>query len=275
MGVELEHKLVEMAKAMRKTALEVGYSAGNIGAHFGGGLSAIEILAVLYGKVMKLPANASKNNDYDHFVLSKGHGSLAYYTALYHSGIIDKDTMFSFEENGGPLSGQPSRNLKYGIEFSSGSLGMGITVATGVALALKKKSSERKVYTLLGDGECNEGSVWEAAMFASHYKLDNLIAIIDCNGLQSDGPVKEVMDIADPEMVWRGFGWTVKRVDGHNIGELLQAFDISNKEKPTVILARTVKGKGVSFMENEAQWHHGHLSEKQYSDAILEVEASI
>lgn len=273
MDIETTDRLKKMAQSMRLTALEVGYNAGKVGAHFGGGFSAMEILAVLYGEVMQLPSPSI--DGYDHFVLSKGHGTLAYYTALYHSGLIDEKTMFSFEENGGPLSGQPSRNTPLGIEFSSGSLGMGITFAVGVALALKKKKSEDRVYVLLGDGECNEGSVWEAAMAASQFKLDNLIAIVDSNGLQNDGLVNEVMNVSDPELAWVAFGWNVQQVDGHEVGELLAALNNLYEGRPNVILADTVKGKGVSFMEGQVQWHHGHLTDAQYAEAISEVKASL
>lgn len=264
-------RLEKIAHDMRKRAIQLAYSTGKNGAHLGGGLSAIEIMAVLYCGVMRHTFPAGSTLDCDHFVLSKGHATLAYYTALFEAGFFDEETLKSFEQDGGPLSGQPSRHLEYGIECSSGSLGMGLSFAAGMALALKKKDIKRNVYVLIGDGECNEGSVWEAVMSAYNLGLDNLVAIVDMNGLQSDGPTFNVMRMFDMQKAWEGFGWQVDCVDGHNVADLYDVFMRQTRNRPRVILAKTIKGKGISFMENQPEWHHGSLSEKQYLKALNEL----
>lgn len=264
-------ELNQMAERMRETALELAHNAGKNGAHLGGGLSAIEIMAVLYGYVMNIPQDQSDLNR-DRFILSKGHGTLAYYTALYEAGLITKEKLYTFETDGGELPGQPCRNLSLGIETSSGSLGMGLSIGVGLALAAKRQGRDNRVYVLLGDGECNEGSVWEAAMSAIHFGLSNLTAIVDQNRLQSDGACSEVFRTAPLEQMWAGFGWKPLCVDGHNAAALMKAFDQCAEESaPCVILAQTVKGKGVSFMENDRAWHHGVLSDALYERALEEV----
>ena len=212
--------------------------------------------------------------DRDRFILSKGHGSLGYYTALTEAGFITKEQLFTFEENAGSLPGQPSLNMEMGIEFSSGSLGMGLALGGGVALAGKKQNRNFNVYVLLGDGECNEGSVWEAAMSASHYHLDNLVAIVDCNKMQSDGPTHTIMNMGDLAAKWSSFGFTPFAVDGHNVAALYDTLVIASEPKegrPTVVIANTVKGKGVSFMENDNTWHHNRLVQAQYDTAMSEL----
>lgn len=264
-------KLEKMAHRMREKAIDLAYSTGKGGAHLGGGLSAIEILAVLYGGIMHHSFPAGESSDCDHFVLSKGHATLAYYTALHEAGFFDEAFLETFEQDGGVLSGQPSMHVEYGIESSAGSLGMGLPFAAGVALALKKKGIHRKVYVLVGDGECNEGSIWEAAMGAYSLSLDNLVVIVDMNGLQSDGSTGDVMKMYSMNEAWKGFGWAVHEVDGHSVAELYNTLSGLCSSTPTVVLAKTVKGKGVSFMENVAEWHHGALSDKQYAEAKAEV----
>ncbi|MEA4892160.1 MAG: transketolase [Peptococcaceae bacterium] len=265
-------QLQNMAKQMRINAIKLAYKAGENGAHLGGGLSPIEILAVLYGKILSLNPEKRDDPERDRFVLSKGHGTLAYYTALYEAGLISREELFSFEDNGGPFPGHPVRNLQYGIECSGGSLGTGISVAVGLALAAKIDKRRNKIYTLVGDGECNEGAVWEAAMSAVHYGLNNLIVIVDRNGLQSDGRCDEVFHTAPLENIWRGFGWDVEVVDGHKIEDLVQTLE-KRCDSPKVVIANTVKGKGISFMENLREWHHSTLNEKQYLQALQELGA--
>jgi transketolase len=266
-------KIENMARRMRKKALELAYSAGNNGAHLGPGLSIIEITAVLYGGIMKMDPKNPRWADRDRFILSKGHGSLGYYTALAEAGFITADELSGFEKNGGFLPGQPVMNMDKGIEFSSGSLGHGLSLGVGVALAGKKRGRDYKVYVLMGDGECNEGTIWEAAMAARHYKLSNLIAIIDANDLQSDGAREKIL-AADYEAIWKGFGWNVVVIDGHNIPALCETLTTPNKtEYPRVIIARTVKGKGISFMEGNNEWHHNRLTKDQYDAAMRELNA--
>jgi transketolase len=260
-----------MAKRMRRNALELALSAGNNGAHLGSGLSIIEIMAVLYGGIMKYRPDNPRWDGRDRFILSKGHGTLGYYTALAEAGLITYNELSTFEKNGGFLPGQPVMNLDKGIEFSSGSLGHGLSLGIGVAMAGIKKHAGFRTYVLMGDGECNEGSVWEAAMAARHYNLSNLIAIIDANDMQSDGARCDIMG-ANYEAMWRGCGWDVVVADGHDVGSLYETLLTPNRpDMPRAIIARTVKGKGVSFMEGNNEWHHNRLTQAQYDAAIVEL----
>lgn len=260
-----------MAKRMRKKALDLALSAGNNGAHLGSGLSIIEIMAVLYGGIMKFHPKDPRWEGRDRFILSKGHGTLGYYTALAEVGLISFEELATFEKNGGFLPGQPVMNPDKGIEFSSGSLGHGLSLGIGVALAGKRRDTKFRVYVLMGDGECNEGSIWEAAMAARHYNLSNLVAIIDANDMQSDGARCDIMG-ADYEAMWRGCGWDVVVTDGHNVDSLYETLLSANRpDTPRAIIAKTVKGKGVSFMEGNNEWHHNRLTPAQYDTAIGEL----
>ncbi|MDD3429706.1 MAG: transketolase [Oscillospiraceae bacterium] len=260
--------LKNTAQTMRKQILQLGFAAGNNGAHFAPALSIAEICAALYCNVMHIDTADFTNSD--HFILSKGHGSLANYTAMHAAGLLDEATLTRFEENGGPLPGQPSKNLALGIECSSGSLGMGLAYGMGLALADSRKNNSRQTYVLLGDGECNEGSVWEAAQFAAHQKMTNITAIIDANHMQSDGDAAHILN-NNPAAMWQGFGWQVITADGHSFDSLLAAFDTKSDGRPRVIVAATVKGKGVSFMENAREWHHGRLTQQQLDEALAQV----
>lgn len=268
---ELVHKCKAFAFKMRKNALKMAHLAGNNGAHLGGGLSIIEIMATLYCAVLKhQPANPQWAHR-DRFILSKGHGTLGYYTALAAANIITEEQLFAFEQDGGLLPGQPSANLDIGVECSSGSLGLGLSYAVGICIALKMRRQSNNVYVLLGDGECNEGANWEAAMSAKHYALSNLTAIVDCNSMQSDGKTCEVLNV-DLASMWQGFGWEVITVDGHNVGQIYKALtSLRPAGLPCVIIAQTKKGKGVSFMENNNEWHHNKLPQEQYDLAMSEL----
>lgn len=262
------------ALAMRKDCIEMGYAAGGHGAHFGPALSSIEIIACLYFGVMhhnpKEPCMAER----DRFVLSKGHACLAYYAALVESGYIPKEMMYSFKEDNSFLSGHPSCHIEYGLEVATGSLGNGLAIACGMAMAGKLKKASHKIYCVVGDGECNEGVIWEAAMNAKKNKLDNLIVVIDRNGFQLAGKTNEIMDI-DLESIWRALGWDVHIVaDGNNIAQILEAFEQAknfNSGKPHIIIAKTTKGKGISFMENNLAWHAAPLSKELYEQAISDL----
>ena len=263
-----------MAKRMREHALMMAFSARENGAHLGGGLSLIEIMATLYGDILHLDPKNPEWEDRDRFILSKGHGVLAYYAALAEAGFFPVNDLKKFGVNGGFLSGLPVMNMKKGIECSSGDLGMGLSIGVGIALAGKMRNKSYYTYVLLGDGECNEGSIWEAAMSASHFQLWNLIAIIDKNDLQYDGICSEIMNMNNLKDKWETFGWEVIETDGHDVKTLLRTFRActhSTEMKPHVIIANTIKGKGVSFMENKKEWHHSTLSQKQYMTAITEV----
>lgn len=270
---ELLSNIRVMAKNMRINALKMAHGCGN-NAHIGGGLSFIDIMAALYGAVLRYDKSCPTWEERDRFILSKGHGVLGFYPALAETGIMDRSLLETFQQNGTDLVAHPVMNLPLGIESSNGSLGQGLSLAVGLSIAAKKKSQTYKTYVLLGNGECNEGSVWEAVMSAAHYKLDNLVAIIDNNSLQSDGKSEDVMNMGNMLDKWNSFGWNAFEVDGHDIEALLHAFKVeSDKVKPTVIIANTIKGKGVSFMENNNEWHHNRLTQELYEKAIAELEA--
>ncbi len=267
----LIQKTKAMAKRMRKNVLDLAFSAGNNGAHLGSALSIIEIMAVLYGGILKIDPKSPRWEERDRFVLSKGHGSLGYYTALSEAGMITAEELRTFEKNGSFLPGQPVMNPDKGIEVSSGSLGHGLSLGVGMAIAGKKKGRNFRVFVLMGDGECNEGSVWEAAMAARHYNLSNITAIVDANDMQSDGARCDII-ATDYAAMWKSFGWDVSVVDGHDVRDLYETFQAGNRpETPRLILARTVKGKGVSFMENNNEWHHNRLTQAQYDAAIKDI----
>lgn len=268
-------QMTKISYEMRKQALDIAFKAGKNGAHLGGGLSAIEIFSVLYSGVLKIDPNDKGSELRDRLIVSKGHCVLAYYTALNKYGFLSDEEIAQFEHNGAFLHGHATRSLSRGIEFSGGSLGMGLPFAVGVALALKRKQLSAKVYCVMGDGECDEGSVWEAAMCAAHYQLDNLIVIVDKNDLQYDGPTSVVMNHSSLRDKFSAFGFEVQEVDGHSEQEILAAFNGFHEEnKPKAIIALTIKGKGVSFMENVKEWHHAILSEKQYQQALQEISQS-
>jgi len=262
------------ANNMRLNALELAFKVGKVGAHIGPSLSIIDILAVLYTSVLRLKIEDPLWNERDRFILSKGHGGLGLYTALKEVQIISKENLFTFEDDGGILSGQPQRNIKYGIEFASGSLGMGLSFGVGVALSARKKSLNYNTFILLGNGECNEGSIWEAALSASQLKLGNLICIIDDNKMQSDGKSDEVLDMGNWEDKWNSFGFKSYKVNGHSPIELFDCFNRCINESldtPKVIIADTIKGYGVSLFENNPTWHHGIVTKDIFETARDEI----
>lgn len=260
-----------VSKQMRKDIINMTYELGNVGAHLGGSLSVVEILAVLYNAIVKYPTKEQEREYRDRVILSKGHAALALYPALVSAGIIERSELSSFKKNGSLLSGHPSLNGLPGIEFASGSLGQGLSLGVGVCLALKQKDNNlSKCYVVLGDGECDEGSVWEAASSASHYKLNNLTAIVDMNMIQYDGATETIMNMNSLADKWASFGWDVVAVDGHDVEQLLAAFK-KESNCPKVIIAKTIKGKGVSFMEADYRFHNARLSEEQYVTAMKEL----
>ena len=263
-------EIQSFAKQIRKNILHMSLVAGASSSHFGGSLSTVEILATLYNNVLKFDASNPLWEDRDRFILSKGHACLGYYSALCEKGYFNKEDLNSFEQNGSFLLGHPVINKKKGIEFSNGSLGMGLSLGIGVALAAKKNNKSYKTFVLIGDGECNEGSVWEASMSAAHFKLNNLTAILDRNNLQQTGSNEEIMSTKELGDKWRSFNWDVKEIDGHDIAQILTAFNYVS-EKPKLILANTIKGKGFSFSENNNDWHHKIMTKKQYDDALKEL----
>ena len=264
-------KIKQLAKQIKKNILDMSLVAAERSAHFGGALSTVEILATLYNSVLKFDSSNPLWEDRDRFILSKGHGCLGVYSTLCQMGYFKKADLNLFEQNGSFLLGHPVINKKKGIEFSTGSLGMGLSLGIGVAIAAKKNRKNYKVFVLMGDGECNEGSIWEASMSAAHFKLDNITAIIDNNTLQQTGSNEEIMSSADLGSKWRSFNWDVIEIDGHNIEQILKAFNYVS-DRPKLILAKTLKGKGFRFAENNNDWHHKIMTKKQYEEALLELD---
>lgn len=263
-----------LAKRLRLEIIEASYATGKKGVHLGPALSVADILAVLYGGVMKIDPNNPLDANRDRFILSKGHAYAALYSILSLKGYFSHDTLVSnFMSDGGFLPAHPIKNLEMGIECSSGSLGMGLSYAIGKAINAKRKKLDYQTYVILGDGECDEGSVWEAFIAAAQFKLDNLVVFIDHNHLQHDGDTKDVMNI-DFDPVLTALGWRVAVVNGNNVSELLQILESRDKQsgKPFAIIAETVKGKGISFMEGDNNWHHASLTEEQYQQAIAELQ---
>lgn len=260
----------QAAYEMREACLRMGFTTGFNGAHFGGGLSMVEIMAALYVGVMRVDPDRPMWEERDRFILSKGHGALAYYAALHQRGFVTADELMTFKSNDTFLYGHPSMNPQRGIEFSSGSLGLGLALGVGTAMGVRRRGNlESNVYVLMGDGECNEGSVWESALCGAHFGLDNLVAIVDKNGLQYDGDTTSILTMESMSAKWESFGWTAIDVDGHDITQLLEAF-AAPTTRPKAIIAHTVKGKGVSFMEHNASWHHSRLSQAQLDEALAE-----
>lgn len=266
-----EQQLKEKARQLRIETLEMLYEAGS--GHPGGSFSAIDILVVLYNNIMKFDPKNPKWKERDRFFLSKGHISPALYAVLADCGYFDKVELKTLRKYGSILQGHPCMQKTPGIEVSSGSLGQGLSIATGVALGARMNGENYRVYTMMGDGEIQEGQIWEAAMSAGHYKLDNLCGIVDLNGLQIDGTVEEVLNINPVKDKWLAFNWNVIEIDGHDVVQIENAFKQACKYRgqPTVILAKTVKGKGVSFMENNAAWHGMTPNKQQLEEALAEL----
>ena len=260
------------ALQVRKNILEMAVSAGSNSAHFGGALSITEIISTLFAYQMKIDKKNPLWEERDRFILSKGHACLAYYAALCEVGYISKEELKTFEKNDTNLLGHPVINRNLGIDFSNGSLGMGLSLGIGVAISSKKKGKNFSVYVIVGDGECNEGSIWEAAMAAPNFKLDNLYVIIDKNNFQQTGSNKEIMNVEKLKDKWTSFGWHTTELDGHNIEDLYNFFNESKDiKKPKAIIANTIKGKGFSFSENNNEWHHSILSKSFHEKALKEL----
>lgn len=264
-------ELKKIANDIRIDIIKQVYNAGS--GHPGGSLSCVDILTVLYFNQMNINEKEPNAPSRDRFVLSKGHCAPALYACLAKKGFFDKEELEGFRKINGELQGHPDKNKVCGVDMSTGSLGQGLSVANGMALASKINHDGYRVYCLLGDGEIEEGQVWEAAMTASKYKLDNLCAIVDYNNLQIDGTVEEVKGLNNLEGKFKSFGFNTIVIDGHNMEQLIDSFETAkiSKGKPTVIIAKTIKGKGVSFMENKAEWHGKAPSYEEYELAIKEL----
>lgn len=267
---------------LQKTAtrIRLGIIEGTFHAksgHPGGSLSIADTLTYLYWKEMNIDPANPKMEGRDRLVLSKGHTAPALYAALAERGYFPVEELATLRHIGSRLQGHPNMNDTPGVEMSTGSLGQGISTACGMALAAKLKNEDSRVYTILGDGEIEEGQVWEAAMFAAHYKLDNLVAVIDNNNLQIDGPITEVMSSYPITDKFTAFGWNVIAIDAHDLDQIEAAFKAARevKGKPTAIIQKSVKGKGVSFMENQVSWHGTAPNAEQYEQAKAELNAAL
>lgn len=271
MKIENAEELRKIAKKIRISIIEQVYRAKS--GHPGGSLSSADILTVLYFNQMNINEKEPKAILRDRFVLSKGHCAPVLYATLAEKGFFNKEELLGFRKVDGNLQGHPDMKKVAGVDFSTGSLGQGLSAANGMALASKLDHNGYRVYCLLGDGEIEEGQVWEAAMTANKYHLDNLCAIVDYNGLQIDGTVKAVKGLDDLEGKFKNFGFNTIVVDGNNIEQLIDAFESAKlvKDMPTVIIAKTIKGKGVSFMENKVEWHGKAPNEEEYKQAIEEL----
>ena len=266
-----KEELVEISKKIRKDVVEMLTESAS--GHPGGSLSAADIVTTLFFNELNINPSNPKDENRDRFVLSKGHAAPVLYSALARRGFFAPEELLTLRKTGSRLQGHPNMNDLPGIDMSTGSLGQGISAAVGMALAGKIDNKSYRVYALLGDGELEEGQVWEASMCAAHYKLDNLIAFVDFNGLQIDGEITKVMNPSPIDKKFEAFGWNVLIIDGHNYDEILDAIEKAKNHKgqPTVIICNTIKGKGVSFMENEASWHGTAPNKEQCEIALKEL----
>jgi transketolase len=264
------HNLEQLAFKIRKHAINMTNTGRS--SHIGSILSIADILAVLYGSVMSYNADEPKWPGRDRFILSKGHAGAGVYAVLAESGFMNVDKLKTHYQDGSDLSGHISHKGIPGVEFSTGSLGHGLPVAAGMALAAKINKDKHNVYVLMSDGECDEGSNWEAALFAPHHRLDNLVVIIDRNKLQSIHSTEETLGLEPFVDKWQAFGWNVVDVDGHNNEQLINACNSKITGKPLCVVANTTKGKGISFMENQVLWHYRNLQGEEYEAAIKELD---
>ncbi len=267
--------LKETAKNIRLGILEGVHAAAS--GHPGGSLSIADIMTYLYFSEMNVNPADTQNPDRDRLVLSKGHTAPALYAALAEKGFFSKDELKNLRQVGSFLQGHPDMKGTPGVDMTTGSLGLGVSAACGMALAAKIDGKDYRTYAIIGDGESQEGQVWEAAMFAAHYKLDNLCFILDLNGLQIDGKITEVMNPTPHDKKFEGFGFNVILANAHDFESIEAAFDAARtcKGKPSVIIANSVKGKGVSFMEDQASWHGSAPNDEQYEQAVAEIKASL
>ncbi len=267
-----EQKISIEVLDIKKDILKMIYIAQS--GHLGGSLSCAKLIYILYNNIMRINRNNPQWEKRDIFILSKGHAAPALYAVLSQIGFIKREELVTLRQFGSTLQGHPIKNPQFGIEISTGSLGMGLSIGIGCALTAKLDKKDKNIYVLLGDGELNEGVIWEAAMAASHYKLDNLIAIIDRNGFQSDGSTEEIMALEPLAEKWKAFGWEVIEVDGSNLTEMLQGFEKSKSiiGKPKVLISYLIKGSDVSFMEHTRKYHSRAPNKEEYEIALKELE---
>jgi len=263
---------VSLARKTRLRVLELGLLAGKNGSHQGSGMSIVDILSVLYGGVLNVTKENLRSPERDRFILSKGHAAIALYAILEQQGYLTRAETDTFESNGTAYYAHAHRDLARGIEFSGGSLSLGLSFGVGVALSCKRTGINNRIVVLVGDGECDEGLVWESAMAAGNFLLSNLTIIVDCNGMQSDGKKSEIMNHFSIAEKFRAFGFDVFEIDGHQHSNIEAAMHQRHAVKPIAIIASTVKGKGISFMEGNSDWHHGILTQALFDTAMAELE---
>lgn len=276
MGTETERNVQRLAAKMRRDIVVMIGDKGLAG-HLGGSCSSCDIVAALYGYKMRFEADNPNWEGRDKFIYSKGHAAIAQYAAMAECGYFPVEELLTCKDLGSRLQGHPDKKKTPGIEAGTGSLGQGLSIANGLALAMRLDKKDNRVYCVLGDGEMAEGQVWEAAMAASHYKIDNIVAIVDRNRLQATGTVNERFNTNPLAEKWESFGWHVIEIDGHDVSQIIAALDQAErvKEKPTAIIANTVKGKGVSFAENVVGFHNGGLTPEQYQTALNEIDSRL
>jgi len=265
-------ELKKVAARIREDIVDVTGWAG--GSHIGGALSMTDIMVILYYKYLRVDPSNPEWDDRDRFVLSKGHGGVGHAAILANKGYFDPDLLKEFNHYGSPFGMHLDGNKVRGVDTSTGSLGHGLSVAVGMALGARVRKKSWRVYCLMGDGECNEGSIWEAAMAAKHYKLNNLIGFVDRNRLMIDGATEDIMSLEPFAEKWKAFGWQVREVDGHDFQQLAEAIEFGQayEDGPVVVIANTIKGKGVDFMENDPAWHYGGVSAELIEKAKNSIE---
>ncbi len=261
------------SKSLRKKILTIHYAAN--ASHIGSSLSCVDIILALYSEILRIDPQHPYDPERDRFILSKGHAASALYVTLAHTGFFDPSVLNKYHQNGGCLAGHSTKDCVPGVEVSTGSLGHGLSIGAGMAIAARYDNRDSHTFVLLSDGECNEGAVWEAAMFSSRHELENLIAIVDYNKLQAFGRTDDVMRLEPFKDKWLAFGWGVKEIDGHNFDEILEACKSlpQRRKSPSVIIAHTVKGKGVSFMEDQLSWHYKSPNKEELETALKELDS--
>ena len=264
-----------LALKARRRVLELGLVAGKNGAHLGSGMSIVDILSVVYGGVLNVNKKNLSTPERDRFILSKGHAAVALYAVLEQRGFLTPEETGTFESNGTSYYAHAYRDLSRGIEFSGGSLSLGLSFGVGVALSCKRAGLNNRIVVLVGDGECDEGLVWESAMAGANFSLANLTVIVDCNGMQSDGKKSEIMNHLSLVEKFCSFGFEVVEIDGHHHAAIEDALRLRHETRPVAIIANTVKGKGISFMEGNPDWHHGILTQALFDTAMTELTGSV
>ncbi len=264
-----------LALKARRRVLELGLVAGKNGSHLGSSMSIVDILLVLYGGILNLNKQNLASSERDRFILSKGHAAMALYAVLEQQGFLTKEETGTFKSNGTSYYAHAHRDLDRGIEFSGGSLSLGLSFGIGVALSSKRVGLNNRIVVLVGDGECDEGLVWESAMAAANFSLANLTVIVDCNDMQLDGRKSEIMNHFSVADKFRAFGFEVTEIDGHCHEAIEDSLRLRHESRPVAIIAKTVKGKGISFMEGNPLWHHGILTQNLFETAVAELEGRV